>query len=237
MLTPERHIGCGKTILTSTIVEHLLIGYPEYKTKSAVLYFFFDFNTVEMRRHENMIRSFISQLSMHKGTAASQELESLYSSCLYGERQPTCDALLVTLRRMMSTFEETFIIVDALDECMVPLELLADIEEIFGWTETNMHILASSRNERAIETSMKSMTTEEGRIDLRSALVNPDIRAYVRNRLQSDRKLKRWQNEPDIRFEIESVLMSKADGMYDADTPPHNLGQYSYAHIVSGFAG
>lgn len=128
-LTPEQYIGSGKTILISTILEQLLIGYPESKNKSAVLYFFFDFNDVEKRRHENMVRSMASQLLMHQGSSDSRELQSLYSSCLYGERQPSCDALLVTLRQMMSAFEEIFIIIDALDECTERPELLAVIEE------------------------------------------------------------------------------------------------------------
>ncbi len=236
-LTPEQYIGSGKTILISTILEQLLIGYSESKNKSAVLYFFFDFNDVEKRRHENMVRSMASQLLMHQGSSDSRELQSLYSSCLFGERQPTCDALLVTLRQMMSAFKEIFIIVDALDECTERPELLAVIEEIFEWNETNMHILTSSRRERAIEASMELMTAEEERINLLSTLVNPDIRTYIRHRLQSDQKLKRWRKDPSIQLEVESVLMSKADGMYDAYTAPPYLGQHNYAHLVLGFDG
>jgi hypothetical protein len=45
--------------------------------------------------------------------------------------------------------------------------------------------------------------------------VNDDIRTYVHKRLRTDQKLKRWQNRSEVQQEIETVLMSKADGMYD----------------------
>lgn len=84
---------------------------------------------------------------------------------------------------------------------------------------------------------MELITAEGERINLLSTLVNPDIRTYIRHRLQSDQKLKRWHKEPSIQLEVESVLMSKADGMYDAYTAPPYLGQNNYAHMVLGFDG
>lgn len=79
-----------------------------------MLFFFFDFSDIEKRGHENMLRSLISQLSMY-GANGCQILEDLHSSCMDGERQPTSEALTATLRRMMRTFEEVFIVLDALD--------------------------------------------------------------------------------------------------------------------------
>lgn len=196
--------------MSAIVLEKIL---PCAAEKSAVLYFFFDFNDTEKRRYDNMTRSLISQLLMHKRTKDFSRLESLYSSCLNGERQPAQNALLAALRGMLSATEETFIVIDALDECMDRSELLANIEEILGWTEINMHILTTSRKERVIEESMGSLTAERSRINLQSALINPDICVYIRDRLQSDRKLKRWQKEPNLQLEIESILMSKADGM------------------------
>ena len=90
--------GCGKTVLCSTILEHVLQDYA-WTPGTAVLYFFFDFNNVDKQQHEAMIRSLLSQLFMHC-VSIPTVLEALYASCMDGERRPTFDALLETLHQM-----------------------------------------------------------------------------------------------------------------------------------------
>ena len=87
--------GCGKSIVSSTIVEDV-ICHCELDNELAVLYFYFDFNDVEKQRDENLLRSLVSQLCI-RSSAVPEVLESLYMSCLNGERQPSCQMLLATL--------------------------------------------------------------------------------------------------------------------------------------------
>jgi hypothetical protein len=51
-------------------------------------------------------------------------------------------------------------------------------------------------------------------ICLQKELVDRDIFTYVRQRLSDDKSLSKWQKDPDIRHEIEMVLMKGAQGMY-----------------------
>ncbi len=203
--------GCGKTILCSTILEHVLQDYA-WTPGTAVLYFFFDFNNIDKQQHEAMIRSLLSQLFMHCVNIPTA-LEALYSSCMDGGRKPTFDALLETLHQMTTIFENTFIILDALDECGEQLELLTDIEELVSWKDTNLRILATSRRQKDIEDAMLHLTKGENRICIQSALIDTDIRAYVHDQLQTNKKLQRWQKEPKVQMEIEDILMKKANGM------------------------
>ena len=159
-----------------------------------------------------MIRSLISQLSSQYGSTP-YGLEALHSSCINGERQPTPSMLLATLHQMMESFEETFIILDALDECLDRQELLEDIEELNHWTDVNLHILSTSRREKDIEERIEPLAHCEGKIRIDSIHVNDDIRTYVHEKLQTDMKLKRWYKEPKVQQEIENALMDKADGM------------------------
>jgi hypothetical protein len=53
---------CGKTILSSTIVQNVL-KYCANDPGKAVAYFYFDFNDTQKRSPELMIRSLASQLS------------------------------------------------------------------------------------------------------------------------------------------------------------------------------
>ena len=177
-----------------------------------MLYFYFDFNDVEKQGQEKMIRSLILQLSSQSGSTP-QALEALHSSCMSGERQPTRNMLLATLHQIMGSFEETFIILDALDECSERRKLLEDIEEFNRWTDANLHILSTSRREKDIEERIEPLAHDRGKMPIDSVRVNDDIRAYVHERLRADPELKRWHNAPKVQKEIEETLLDKADGM------------------------
>src|SRR5437667_10246899 len=129
------------------------------------------------------------------------------------ERASPLLALSWRLGRMLQTFHETFIILDALDECKERHELLEDIEKIAGWKTERLHILATSRRENDIEQRIEPLINDQEQICIQSALVNDDIRAYVHERLQTDWRLRRWQKKPEVQQEIQRTLMDKADGM------------------------
>ena len=203
--------GSGKTILCSTVLEHLLQDYTPLPTV-AVVYFFFDFNDSDTQLHMGMMCSLLSQLSMHC-ISVPFVLETLFSSCMNGGRRPTFKALLETFHQMAMTFERVFIILDALDECKERPELLAGIEEWSSWKDTDVRILATSRREKDIEDSITPLTNDENQICIQSTLVKADIGAYVREQLRTNKRLKRWQKEPKVRLEIETTLVEKADGM------------------------
>lgn len=142
--------GCGKTILGSFILQDVLDSYRA-KPNSAVLFFYFDFNDTDKQKHERLLRSLICQLSMY---CSNSMLQDLYSSCSMGARQPSGEVLLTTLRHMMASIKDTYIILDALDECVERDELLTDIEDILSWENANLHLLATSPRERDIEESL-----------------------------------------------------------------------------------
>jgi NACHT domain len=203
--------GCGKTVLCSTIIEDVL-QHTHCNPAVALVYFYFDFNDIGKQRYENMIRSLITQLST-QGPSRSEALETLFSSCMNGIRQPTSSALLTTLQKMIQETDETFIILDALDECEERSRLLGIIEEMAGWGFKKSHVLVTSRREKDIEEVFEPLLNDKQMICCQSTLINSDIRIYVHERLQTDHSLKRWQNLPKVQEEIETALLSKADGM------------------------
>lgn len=105
--------GCGKTILSATVIEDLGKGKAGPQTS---LYFYFDFNETQKQSLENAVRSLIYQL-YRKSDPAKPHVDDLYSSCDGGERQPTIDSLCTTFRRMVKEAGEVWIVLDALDEC------------------------------------------------------------------------------------------------------------------------
>ena len=201
--------GCGKTVLSSTILENVL-DRTQNKPDSAVLFFYFDFNDAEKQQPEKMIRSLICQLSMY---CAVSVLQHLYSSYSNGGRQPGGEVLLRTLHQMMTSLGEIYVILDALDECAKRDELLTDLEEVISWKDAKLHMLNTSRRETDIEETLTPLSDTRNRIAIQSERVNADIRTYIHGRLQIDKKLKRWQKLPNVQIEIENTLTRKADGM------------------------
>lgn len=203
--------GCGKTVLSSTIINEVL---QESRSKSdvAVAYFYFDFNDVEKQKPDRMIRSIITQLS-RQSTRNLGELESLFSTCDNGGRQPDVERLMVVLKEVVESSDETYIVLDALDECSDREVLMESIEQVQDWKLPQLHMLITSRRLIDIEESLDPLITPHCKICIQSALVNADILTYVHERLQTDRHLKRWGNKPKVQEEIKATLMQKADGM------------------------
>ena len=160
-----------------------------------------------------MIRSLISQLS-RQCTKIPTTLETLFSSCENGQRQPSPEALLEVLYQIVQGFPQSYIVLDALDECTDRVELMDILERIAKWRLKKLRLLVTSRKERDIERSLECVVDEQNAICLQSKLVDKDIYTYVRQRLSDDKSLSKWQEDPDIRHEIEVALMKGAHGMY-----------------------
>ncbi|KAH9203390.1 hypothetical protein DL95DRAFT_399380, partial [Leptodontidium sp. 2 PMI_412] len=158
--------GCGKSVLCSTALEEVKSQYKSDPTV-AIAYFYFDFNDTEKQRHDKFTHSLVEQLAMQSAKALAC-LELLFSRCQDGKQQPTQDALEVTLQQMLDEFGETFIILDALDECREREELLILLKTLTSWGTGKLHLLATSRRERDIEETLEPLTT--GEICLQSAI-------------------------------------------------------------------
>ncbi|OBT61015.1 hypothetical protein VE03_09611 [Pseudogymnoascus sp. 23342-1-I1] len=204
--------GCGKTILSSTIIEDVFQHCVSDPGK-VVAYFYFDFKDEEKQNPELMVRSLICQLS-RKCVKIPTSLELLFSSCDNGKRYPSLDSQLKALEQMIQEYPQCYIILDALDECKDRAELMDTLSQITSWQVDKLHVLVTSRKEREIETSLESLVQGQNIICLESGLVDGDIQKYVRKRLLDDASLKKWQKYSDVYREIEAALMNGPRGMF-----------------------
>jgi hypothetical protein len=204
--------GCGKTILSSTIVEYLL-QHCNDDIGTVTAYFYFDFNDAQKQDPGLMLRSLLCQLLQRSSTIA-KGVDALFSSCDNGQRQPSLHALLQVTRQVMHQFTHVYIVLDALDECTQRSELMGVLATVAEWQLNNMHLLMTSRKERDIESSLKSFVKEENTICLQRDVVDKDIQRYVQQRLSNDKTLTKWNKDAAVRQEIEAALMHGARGMY-----------------------
>ncbi|KAF2137370.1 uncharacterized protein K452DRAFT_278598 [Aplosporella prunicola CBS 121167] len=200
--------GCGKTILSTSIIERLSENKP--------LYFYFSFTNTNTQSVESVIRVLSSQLYMNFG-ASRESMNSLYTSCGNGRQQPSIEALQKVFQDMVEQVGEVWIILDALDECQEP----SQIELLLSWVEnlqsqkTNIHFLITSRQEQDIKSTLAKWDHEQKQtISIQSDLVEEDIRKYIHMRVRGSEGPERWQRRPDIQDEIEDTLTKKANGMF-----------------------
>ncbi|KUL90773.1 hypothetical protein ZTR_00369 [Talaromyces verruculosus] len=208
--------GCGKTILSSTVL-HNVLQHCQDDPGKVTAYFFFDFNDAQKQDPEMMVRSLLCQLSQ-QSIRIPASLDALFSSSENGQRQPSAHTLLETLRSIIHEFPQVYIVLDALDECAQRVELMETLEMIAGWKLQNVRLLVTSRKERDIESSLGGLVNGQNRICLQSTIVDKDIQRYVRHRLSTDKDLHKWNKDAVIRREIEDVLRDGAHGMYVCST-------------------
>ncbi|KAI1382401.1 hypothetical protein F4677DRAFT_25067 [Hypoxylon crocopeplum] len=207
--------GCGKTILASTVVNDLRTSETSYPH---LLYFYFDFADAQKQSVEYALCSLISQLYQKRDNVRSY-LDSLYSSCDCGPRRPDVGSLQNTFRDMVQAAGELWIILDALDECTTRNGspkggLLRWIQSLQG-TQTNVHILVTSRPEEDIKAAIRKWAQNQDKfmVPLQGSWMGEDIRNFIRARVRESEGLSRWRTRPKVQEEIENTLTKKANGM------------------------
>ncbi|KAI9704411.1 MAG: hypothetical protein M1836_007274 [Candelina mexicana] len=201
--------GSGKTVLSSTIVNDLILATKNQVSK-LVAYYYFDFNDPQKQQVRQLIGSITTQVC-----AASEDvpkcLKELYLECRTGTQQPSQASLLNVLRQMLNDSAEAYLVFDALDECSERDDLFPLIQSICDWELPHLHILATSRQERDIDEALKPLVSTE--IPIQNSQVDADILVHVKSRMKGQ-KLKRWAKRQEVSTEIESKLVSGAAGMF-----------------------
>lgn len=196
--------GCGKTILTTTILDYLL----QIDTHTT-LAFFFDFNDAWKQKLEDLLRSLAVQL-YHTGNEAARRLDSLFTSHDDGRRQPDTIALSACVDAMIQGAEKVFIIIDALDECTAREELLHWIR---GLASSNAQLLVTGRPEAEFQREIPRLLDERNCVLLDKQAVNPDIRSYVEATLEQKRDFVDKKLSQGLLDEIGDKIGDRADGM------------------------
>ncbi len=174
----------------------------------AIAYFYFDFKNPRKLHVIDLLKSLVSQLS-DRSTDALRILQNLYSKHEDGRTQPSSDVIADALQDILRVGKQTYIIVDALDECVEREELLLWLKDITGSALPNVRVFGTSRKEHDLEESFEDLATTI--VDFENTLVDKDVQLYLKSQLRSDKYLSKWS--PKVQKEIEDKLMAGAHGM------------------------
>ncbi|KAG9661586.1 purine and uridine phosphorylase, partial [Aureobasidium melanogenum] len=203
--------GCGKTILSSSIIEDL--QQTSSVSSAVLLYFYFDFTEVRKQTLDNALRSLLWQLTKCGGSSF-REVEKLYESCKSGQNQTSTQSLIRGLESVLQSAGRVTIVLDALDECTTRPDLLQWLAEMSVKNSSGIQIIATSRREYDIEDAFAKWLTNDVMLSIQQLEVDQDIQAYVHARIRSDPNLQRWRSKPLVQEQIEEELMKKAQGMF-----------------------
>jgi hypothetical protein len=200
--------GCGKSILSATIIEDLSLC--QETSKDTVLYFYFDFNDSAKQSWENLLRTLLFNLYWNRPDCRSH-VDRLFLACQNGKVQPPSKAQQDTLDLMFEEARDIYIVIDALDECNARIGMLSWLKR---FQQGGPQLLVTSREEGDIKASFTDWGPLICTVPIQQRAVDNDIRAVVQCRLAEDAGFRRWRSTPKVRERIEDELMQKAGGMY-----------------------
>ena len=175
---------------------------------------------------EAMLRSLLSQLLV-QAEDIPNGLEPLAESHfdtvrygIYGSKmrtgptparvsQPSVSELVSALQGTIADFDDLYVIIDALDECIELDKVLVFLETILSQKSDSLHLLITSRTEREIAEVLTPIVTSQLLVE--SAFIDEDIMSFIQFKLKHDQKLRRWPQK--IQDEIETVLFEGSQGM------------------------
>ena len=159
--------GCGKTVLSSTIIANMLEPHDNDHQK-IVAYFYFRFDDNLKTDPVIMLRSIIWQL-IQQSVKIQPCVDALFSSSVYKieRRELLKEDALRLLQQILQDSPKVFLIVDALDECTQTEKLFSILETIAGWQLENVKLLMTSRDELRIRRSLEQFVGVQNRICLK----------------------------------------------------------------------
>ncbi|KAH7196238.1 hypothetical protein BKA60DRAFT_625831 [Fusarium oxysporum] len=201
--------GCGKTVLSTTILDHLM-NVDDHIT----LDFFFDFSDTMKQTVDGMLRSLVFQL-YKLGIDSSKELNGLFQSHRDGRDQPATKTLLGCLRTMMRVPRKIILVLDGLDESTTRVELLKWMKDVISTPELgHVRLVATGRPEAEFQREIPHLIGQNNCLLLDKDAINTDIRSYVMARLEKSPEFAKWASFPSVLEHISNEIGDKPDGMF-----------------------
>ena len=200
--------GCGKTVLSTTVLDHLAKGNDRF-----ILSFFFDFSDTIKQTLDGMLRSLASQL-YHGGAGSAGFLDASFKAHQNGADQPATKTLEDVVNKMFAVQKKVSVVLDALDESTTRGELLLWMNNVVSRPELgDVQLICTGRPEPEFVRNIPSLIGEENCLALNKDSVNADIRSYVAAQLLQRREFRDQHLPQDLLERIRRKVGDGADGM------------------------
>ncbi|KAF7908101.1 uncharacterized protein EAF01_003856 [Botrytis porri] len=180
--------GSGKTVLSTTAIEHLQLELDEMLERSenktpSVAYFYCDSGDTRKRSTLEILGSILAQLIVPLHDFPSEVNEAYERARKYGRHHlSTADDIVSVIRNVVQDIPSCYIIIDGIDECSDP----ADLTKTFADIATDCHNVRLglfSRNLPTIAFELEKVSCAV--IELEPFLVQPDIDKFLTKSLDN----------------------------------------------------
>ncbi|KAM3513179.1 hypothetical protein MY11210_003204 [Beauveria gryllotalpidicola] len=201
--------GCGKTVLSATVLDHLRKGFSRL-----VLSFFFDFSDRTKQTVDGMLRSLAFQL-YQSGPGSAGLLDASFQAHQDGRDQPTTKTLEDVVLKMLAIQKKGYIVLDALDESTTWGELVQWMENVVSRPESgDVQLICTGRPESEFLRGIPQLFGKKNCLPLDKQAVNADIRSWVTAQLSQRRDFQEKSLSQDLLERIWRKVGDGADGMF-----------------------
>lgn len=196
--------GAGKTIMASTVVDHL---QKEFENQDmGILYLYCNYRRKLEQTVLNLLGSLIQQMAQQRA-GISPELEALYEKHVDRKSKPDLDEMVAILRSEAARFSKVFIVVDALDECTNSHGsqdiLVGSLQNLCS--NTNSNLLVTSRFLPGVTCKFEDCCELEIRAEAE------DVKSYVLGNIT--RMPKFVMRNMELQDAITNAIAKAVDGM------------------------
>jgi hypothetical protein len=201
--------GAGKTILCSTLIDHVQ-GLCKAQSGAHLAYYYFDSGDPSNQNPGRIFRCLLWQLTRQHDVVSSPVLD-LYE----GRKKVSDDQLASTLCEVFRGDGQSFIILDGLDECAEENRgrFFDVLLKHLGRASCKVNFLVTSRKQPDMEERMGQVPNSKLHVmPIFTSDVTTDIRLYVAAQLATQRATRDW-NDETLEKEVEDTVSEQAHGM------------------------
>jgi hypothetical protein len=204
--------GAGKTKLVSKVVDELV----SRSNDQGLAYFYCDRNEEARRQPENILRSFVRQLTSRNYGGNMELQEPLVR--LYKEKEKNAFAAgnltfgesEELLLQLVQAYSKTSLVLDALDECYQDFRprLIQTFERLVN-TSTNLKVFISSRRDDDVKLQLEKKTN----VGISAADNEEDIKKFIAQEIAANKAHRRMPLSRGLQNDIMETLLEKSGGM------------------------
>ena len=205
--------GCGKTVLTSTVVEYIQRSLVSKNNRVALAYFYIDYRDPSKQSIDACLATIVRQM-VDQNPQGTKQLEDLHEQKQRSfSRNLTAGEYIGIIKLLADTQTKVYIVIDALDEAPDPVPFVDAFTQLSSREcGTPIVMLVSSRNSTNLENLLMPVATEHVLV---STEENDDVHHFIAaevNKRFTSGKL----NVPNVELIDLTVskLVARADGLF-----------------------
>ena len=171
-----------------------------------IAYLYCDYQDQTDQNPENLTASLVKQLARKHGVMPPR-LEELYNKFSRGGKRPDLEELTALLLQLSGSFLQTYIAVDALDECESTVHRKQFLSVLQAMEDAHIKLFITSRSHPP---DIRRAFNRKSQLNI--VATEQDIREYLASRLDDDYELSDLIG-PDLRDDILSNITSNVRGM------------------------